>query len=72
MNHGNLTRTLNEGLIQLTEKYQASEAVYEGYLVIFDTRTPVGAECEQQVHETGTKKVTAFIIAIGKTGSGTY
>jgi hypothetical protein len=71
MNHGNLTRTLNEGLIQLTEKYQASEAVYEGYLVIFDTRVPVGAECEQQVHETGTKKVTVFIIAIGKAGSVT-
>jgi hypothetical protein len=67
MNRGNLTHTLNDGLTQVTEKYLASEAAYEGYLVIFDTRTPVGAECEPQVHETGTKKVNAFIIAIGKT-----
>jgi hypothetical protein len=67
INRGNLTRTVNDGVIQLTEKYQASEAVNEGYLVIFDTRTPVGAECVQQIHETGTKKVTAFIIAVGKT-----
>ncbi|NIM14092.1 MAG: hypothetical protein GTO45_18775 [Candidatus Aminicenantes bacterium] len=67
MNRGNLTRTLNDGLTQVSEKYLASEAAHEGYLVIFDTRTPVGEECEPQNHETGGKKVTAFIIAVGKT-----
>jgi len=71
MNRGSLTGTFNNGITQLTEKYRASEDVFEGYLVIFDTRAPVGAECEQQVHEIGTKKVAAFIIAIGKTGSVT-
>ncbi|NIM17153.1 MAG: hypothetical protein GTO45_34560 [Candidatus Aminicenantes bacterium] len=67
MNRGNLTRTLNDGLTQVSTKYLASEAAHEGYLVIFDTRTPVGEECEPQGHETGGKKVTAFIIAVGKT-----
>jgi hypothetical protein len=69
MNHGILTRTLNDGLTQVSTKYLASEAAHEGYLVIFDTRTPVGEECEPQGHETRSKKVTAFIIAIavGKT-----
>jgi hypothetical protein len=67
MNRGNLTRTLNDGLMQVSAKYLASEAAHEGYLVIFDTRTPVGEECEPQDHETGGKKITAFIIAVGKT-----
>ncbi|NIM12624.1 MAG: hypothetical protein GTO45_10965 [Candidatus Aminicenantes bacterium] len=66
MNRGNLTRTLNDGLTQVTEKYLASEAAHEGYLVIFDSRTPVGGECEPRNHEIGGKKVTAFIISIGK------
>jgi len=66
MNRGNLTRTLNDGLIQVSGKYLASEAAHEGYLVIFDPRTPVGGECEPRYHETGGKKVTAFIINIGK------
>jgi len=67
MNRGNLTRTLNDGLTQVSTKYLASEAAHEGYLVIFDTRTHVGEECEPQGHETGGKKVTAFIIAVGRT-----
>ena len=66
MNHGNLTRTLNDGLTQVSGKYLASEAAHEGYLVIFDPRTPVGGECEPRDHEIAGKKVTAFIISIGK------
>jgi hypothetical protein len=66
MNRGNLTRTLNDGLAQVSEKYLASEAAHEGYLVIFDPRTPVGVECEPRNHEIGGKKVTSFIISIGK------
>jgi hypothetical protein len=66
MNRGNLTRTLNDGLEQVSEKYLASEAAHEGYLVIFDPWTPVGRECEPRSHEIGDKKVTAFIISIGK------
>ncbi|MGD2092831.1 MAG: AAA-like domain-containing protein [Candidatus Aminicenantes bacterium] len=67
INRRNITRTINDGLTQVSTKYLASEAAHEGYLVIFDTRTPVGIECETQDHETGGKKITAFIIAIGKT-----
>jgi len=66
MNRGNLTRTLNDGLTQVSGKYLASEAAHEGYLVIFDPRTPVGGECEPRDHEIGGKKVTAFIIGIGR------
>nr|NIR05783.1 hypothetical protein [Candidatus Aminicenantes bacterium] len=66
MNRGNLTRTLNDGLTQVSTKYLVSEAAHEGYLVIFDTRAPVGEECEPRYHETGGKKMTAFIISIGK------
>jgi hypothetical protein len=66
MNRGNLTRTLDDGLKQVSGKYLASEAAHEGYLVIFDPRTPVGGECEPRDHETGGKKVTAFIIGIGR------
>jgi hypothetical protein len=38
----------------------------EGYLVIFDTRKPVGAVCTPQTHPAGDKQVTGFTIAIGK------
>jgi hypothetical protein len=41
MNQGNLTRTLHDGVTQVSGKYLASEAAHEGYLVIFDPRTPV-------------------------------
>lgn len=66
MNRGNLTRTLNDGLTQVSTKYLASEAAHEGYLVIFDTRTPVGEDCEPRSHQVEEKKVTVFIIGIAK------
>jgi hypothetical protein len=57
---------IKEGILQLSEKYLAAEAAGEGYLVVFDTRTPVGAVCEPQIHEVGDKQVTCITIAIGK------
>jgi len=57
---------LEEGIIQVSRKYLASESVEEGYLVIYDTRTPVGAVCKPENHPAGNKKVTSFIIGIGR------
>ncbi len=37
-----INEILNEGITQLSGKYLATETVDEGYLVVFDTRTPVG------------------------------
>jgi hypothetical protein len=67
INHHNLTRTLNDGLNQVSAKYLASEAAHEGFLVIFDTRTPVGEACEPRDHTMGEKKVTVFVTGIAKT-----
>jgi len=69
--HDDVTGIIDEGLLQLTGKYLASEDADEGYLVVFDTRTPVGSRCEPQYHtdlQAGGKKVTviSFIIGIGK------
>ena len=57
---------IEEGILQLSEKYLATEDVSEGYLVVFDTKSPVGAVCEPQIHKVGDKQVTSFNIAIGK------
>jgi hypothetical protein len=57
---------LEEGILQVSGKYLASEGTAAGYLVIFDTRTPVDASCKPQYHGTGDKKVTSFIIGIGR------
>jgi predicted AAA+ superfamily ATPase len=64
--HDDLTRIIEEGVSQLSGKYLATEGVGEGYLVIFDTRTTVGALCEPRYHKTGDKQVISFTIAIGK------
>jgi len=66
INRRGLTRTLNDGIIQLSRKYLASESAHEGYLIVFDTKIPVGEECEPQYHQTGDKRITSFTIAIGK------
>lgn len=65
MNFRNLTRTLEDGIAQLTRKYLATESVREGYLVIFDTRTPAGDEREPQYHDVNGKRITSLTIAIG-------
>jgi len=57
---------LEEGIARLSGKYLATEAVDEGYLVIFDTRTPVGAGCKPEVHQVKDYTVTSFSIAIGR------
>ncbi|UCH92385.1 MAG: AAA-like domain-containing protein [Candidatus Aminicenantes bacterium] len=66
VNHRKLTRTLNQGITQVSKTYLATEAADEGYLVIFDTKTPVGEECEPRYHQAEEKKVTSFIIGIGR------
>jgi hypothetical protein len=60
-----VNRIIKEGVFQLSGKYLASEGINEGYLVVFDTRTPVGAGCEPKVHPVGDKQVTIFTITIG-------
>jgi hypothetical protein len=67
LNHRyDITRILEEGIVQVSKKYLASEAVEEGYLVIFDTKTHVGAVCDPREHKESGKKVISFIIGIGK------
>jgi len=63
---GDVSRVIEEVVLQLSGKYLASEGAHEGYLVVFDTRTPVGAQCEPKTYPAGDKQVTCFIIAIGK------
>jgi len=64
-----ITRTLNQGVAQVSGKYLATEFCHEGYLVIFDTKTPVGETIDPQYFPVGDKKVTTIIIAIGRDGS---
>ncbi len=66
VNRSNLTRMINAGIDQVSGKYLAPEFCQEGFLVVFDTRMPVGEPCEPQYHSAGDKKVTVFIIAIGR------
>ncbi|MDQ1354068.1 MAG: hypothetical protein QG657_4377 [Acidobacteriota bacterium] len=66
VNRDNLANTLNDGIGQVVESYLASESCNEGFLVVFDTKTPVGAECKRGYHDKGDKKVTSFIIGIGR------
>ena len=66
INRRKLTRTLKDGITQLSMKYLASESAHEGYLIVFDTKTPVGEDCEPQYHEVGNKRITSFNIAFGK------
>ncbi|UCH97127.1 MAG: AAA-like domain-containing protein [Candidatus Aminicenantes bacterium] len=63
-----ITVIQQEGITQLTGKYLAPEAVDEGFLVIFDTKTHVGALCTPQVHQLENHKITSFKIGIGRPG----
>ncbi len=64
--HDDLSGIIEEGILQLSSKYLASEKTTEGYLVIYDTKTLVGAVCEPHYHQAGDKKVASFTIGIGK------
>ncbi len=64
--YDDITRILEEGVTQVTQKYFATEAAGEGYLVIFDTKTHMGAVCEPKENREDGKKVIIFIIGIGK------
>jgi hypothetical protein len=67
--HNDISGIIEEGLLQLTDKYLATESTGEGYLVVFDTKLPVGEGCHTQTHPVGDKLVTSFTIAIGKVGT---
>ena len=60
-----ITRTLNQGVAQISGKYLATEFCHEGYLVLFDIKTPVGETSDLQYFPVKDKKVTVLIIAIG-------
>lgn len=64
--HDDVTGIINEGILQLSSKYLATESTVEGYLVVFDTKTRVGAVCKPRYHEAGDKKVISFNIGIGR------
>ncbi len=64
--HDDISMILKEGIIQVSRKYLAVEGTSEGYLIIFDTRMPVGVSCKPQYHQDGDKKVTSFTIGIGR------
>ncbi|MCX6583343.1 MAG: hypothetical protein NT166_24465 [Candidatus Aminicenantes bacterium] len=57
---------LEEGITQVSGKYLPSESVTEGYLVVFDAQKRVGTACKPEYYQVGDKKVTGFIIAIGR------
>jgi hypothetical protein len=50
----------------LAGKYLPTESIDEGYLVVFDTQKRVGAECKPEYYPVGDRRVTGFIIAIGR------
>jgi hypothetical protein len=64
--YDDISMILEEGIILVSRKYLATEGASEGYLVIFDTRKPVGASCKSQYHQDGDKKVTSFTISISR------
>jgi len=61
-----ITRTIKNGVDQVARKYLATEAVKEGYLVIFDPDTAVGTPCRPQYHRVEAKKITVLPVAIGR------
>ncbi|MCP4151211.1 MAG: ATP-binding protein [bacterium] len=64
---GNIAGLIADGVRQVAGKYMATEKEALGYLVIFDTQTPTGAQCKPQIYKgDDNKKVTGFIMGIGK------
>ncbi len=64
--YNDISMVRDEGLQQLTDKYLAAEAVKEGYLVIFDTKTSVGTLTKPATHKSKGKTVICYQINIGK------
>ncbi|UCH92585.1 MAG: AAA-like domain-containing protein [Candidatus Aminicenantes bacterium] len=65
--YDDINEILEEGITQLSGKYLATEAADEGYLVVFDTRTPVGTSFKPQVHQVKEYTITSLYISIGRT-----
>lgn len=72
LNRHNLSRTINEGIARVGSKYQASQSVDEGYLVIFDIKAPVGTESEPQQHQANGKRITSFTIGLQRPDSQSF
>ncbi|MDQ1352537.1 MAG: hypothetical protein QG657_2843 [Acidobacteriota bacterium] len=66
VNHNILADTLESGIDQVVESYLASESYNEGFLVVFDTKTSVGAECKCEYRYKRDKKITSVVIGIGR------
>jgi len=64
--HDDVKWIIEEGVRQLSGKYLATEGETEGYLVVFDTKAPVGTVYKPQSHQAGDKQVTSITIAIGE------
>ena len=64
--YDNLEGTIEEGVMQLSTKYLASESTSQGYLVIFDVKTAVGVSTQPKTIQAGDKTVNCFVIGIGQ------
>ncbi|MGE5342579.1 MAG: AAA-like domain-containing protein [Candidatus Omnitrophota bacterium] len=66
VNHrGDMGRLIEQGILQITQKYLITETANEGFLVIFDAGTAAGATVEPTVHTREGKSVTCFVMGIG-------
>jgi len=61
---------IDQGIFQLSAMYLATEPESEGAVVVFDTRTPVGADFQTQIHQKGDKQILSVTIPIGKATHG--
>lgn len=61
-----ISTVIQDGVTQVAKKYLSTESADNGYLVIYDTKTEVGVDCEPKNHRYGDKTVTEFTIGIGR------
>ncbi len=64
--HSDVKGIIKEGVLQLSNKYMEPEGTGEGYLVVFDTVTAVGAKTESKLYPVENKQVLCFTIPIGE------
>lgn len=63
--HDDINIIIDQGIYQLSAMYLATEEESEGTVVVFDTRTPVGASMQSQLHTKAGKEIMSIIIPIG-------
>ncbi len=66
LNHGRLEKTIARAADQVASRYLAPERMDEGYVVVYDPKTNVGALVDPQLREIGGRQVSVFVIGIGK------